>query len=190
MYAVMGRGSNLDRRDEVAFEALMTANFRDVWSFVRRRTPNSSDADDVTAQVFTTAWRRRSDMPLGNDQRLWLFGVTRLSLSNHHRSARRQTNLHLRLIETTTAATAEPEEVNGRLASAMAALSIDDRDVLMMRAWDGLAVSEIADLLGCTANAASLRLHKARRRLEVLLDQKDHAEGGHVSVEPTAEERK
>jgi RNA polymerase sigma-70 factor (ECF subfamily) len=38
-----------------------------------------------------------------------------------------------------------------------------------MRAWDELPVQEMAVLLGCTPNAVSLRLHKARRRLAAAL---------------------
>ena len=167
----------------------MRDNFDDVWKFIRRRTSNSSDADDVTSQVFATAWRRRSDMAAGDEQRLWLFGVARLSLSNHWRTTRRQSNLHLRLVETATDAPPAMEVDDGRLATAFAALSADDRDVLQLRAWDGLAVTEIASLLGCTPNAVSLRLHKARRRLELLLDEKDRPRAGHVAAEPTAEER-
>jgi RNA polymerase sigma-70 factor (ECF subfamily) len=55
--------------------------------------------------------------------------------------------------------------VDGTLWSALSALSADDRELLNMRAWDELAVGEIATILGCTANAASGRLHKARIRL-------------------------
>ncbi len=40
-----------------------------------------------------------------------------------------------------------------------------DRDLIVMQVWDGLAVLEIAALLGCTPNAASIRLHRARGRL-------------------------
>ena len=190
MCVSMRRDRTVERRDEAAFESLLAANFDDVWSFVRRRTFNSSDADDVTSQVFATAWRRRHDMPTGDERRLWLFGVARLSLSNHRRSTRRQSNLHVRLVATTSEAPHDDESSDGILASALAALSIEDRDILMMRAWDDLAVTEIANLLGCTPNAASLRLHKARRRLELLLDEKDPTRGGHVSVEPTAEDRR
>ena len=190
MYETMRRHARVDRRDEAAFETLMTANFDDVWSFVRRRTLSSSDADDVTSQVFATAWRRRGDMPIGDEQRLWLFGVARLSLSNHHRADRRQSRLHLRLVEISSSRTFESDESDGHLASALAELSDDDRDILIMRAWDDLAVNEIAGLLGCTPNAASLRLHKARRRLQLLLDEKDPSPVGHVLVEPTAEERR
>lgn len=190
MGRLMRRDRSVVRRAEADFETLLAANFDDVWRFVRRRTLNASDADDVTSQVFVTAWRRREDMPSGDEQRLWLFGVARLSLSNHRRAAQRQSNLRLRLIDTAPRDPYVADPVEGRLTEAFGALLPDDREILMMRAWDGLAVTEIAGLLGCSPNAASLRLHKARRRLQLLLEEKDQTRAGHVPVEPTGEDRR
>jgi RNA polymerase sigma-70 factor (ECF subfamily) len=63
----------------------------------------------------------------------------------------------------------------GVLWRALARLSSEDRDLLIMRAWDELPVTEMAGLLGCTPNAVSLRLHKARRRLADALDRTESA---------------
>ncbi len=67
-------------------------------------------------------------------------------------------------------ATGSPE-----LWAALARLSADDRDLLLMRAWDGLAVSDIAVLLDCTPNAASIRLTRARDRLAAAMGPTDLA---------------
>jgi RNA polymerase sigma-70 factor (ECF subfamily) len=66
----------------------------------------------------------------------------------------------------------------------LASLNDDDREVVIMRCWDGLAVTDIAAVLDCTPNAVSVRLHKARRRLIDRLDGTDSVIGGHVSVDP------
>lgn len=190
MFASMRRNRSAHHGDEATFEALMQNNFGDVWKFVRRRCANAGDADDVTAEVFATAWRRRADLPRDDEQRLWLFGAARLVLANHHRSTRRQNNLRLRLVQTATSSGSDEHEHDGRLAEALAELPEADRDVLIMRAWDELAVTDIAELLDCTPNAASLRLHKARGRLAKILEQKDRVRGGHMEIEPTAEERR
>lgn len=79
--------------------------------------------------------------------------------------------------------------VDGTLWSALSALSAEDRDLLMMRAWDELAVGEIATILGCTANAASVRLHKARIRLGEELRRYEHEEAEPEVVQRTAPAR-
>ena len=68
-------------------------------------------------------------------------------------------------------------------AMALSRLSEPDRELLLMRAWDGLAIGEIAKILDCTTNAASVRLSKARARLRKELTEKDRPPGGHVVVD-------
>lgn len=158
--------------DEATFTTFFGRHFDDVWRFARRRCSSSDRADDMTAETFAVAWRRRHDLPPGTEARLWLFGTARLILANQRRSDRRRAGLHDRLVA--LPAPRSPDDpadlvaetdTDGYLWTALASLADDDRDLLLMRAWDELAVTDIAVLLGCTPNAASLRLHRARSRL-------------------------
>ncbi|MBC6460952.1 RNA polymerase sigma factor [Actinomadura sp. HBU206391] len=45
------------------FEALYTAQYQSVLSYVRRRTASPDDAADAIAEIFTTAWRRPDNVP-------------------------------------------------------------------------------------------------------------------------------
>ncbi|BCJ51969.1 DNA-directed RNA polymerase sigma-70 factor [Actinoplanes sp. NBRC 14428] len=157
--------------DEDHFSDFYSAQFADVWRFARRRTETGHDADDVTAETFAVAWRRRADIP-ADGARLWLFGVARNVLANHDRDSRRRGRLHLKILTRgTPQETYETADNPGSdLWRALAALSPDDRELLLLRAWDRLAVTEIATLLGISAATASSRLHKARRRLDRELD--------------------
>ncbi len=162
------------------FEQLYESNVADVWSFVRRRV-SPADADDVTADVFAVAWRRIDDVP-DDSARLWLFGVARNVVANHTRTMARRSRLHLRMVRMADRSVVEPPEVGPSLLEALGFLAPDDRDLLIMRAWDGLAVHEIAVVLGCTPNAASIRIHRARTALARALAriEKDDVSTGHV----------
>lgn len=166
---------------ESRYRLLFEEHFDDIWRFARRRCDSSHDADDVTAETFAVAWRRRDDVPT-EEARLWLFGVVRRVLANHRRSAERQDKVCLRLAETTdlNPSADRPKESHGVMREALGALSADDRELLIMRAWDELSVGEIAVILGCSPNAVSLRLHKARRRLAHELRWKENPGPGHV----------
>lgn len=170
---------------EEQFRALFAENFDDVWRFSRRRVDGAAEADDVAAEVFAVAWRRREEIPAGV-ARLWLFGVARLVLANHRRESGRRSRLMVRM------AGARPEhqpppEIDGVVWQALAALAAGDRDLLLLRAWDGLRVPEIASLLGLTAANVSSRLHKARKRLERELDRRDPGWSGQVLGESPGE---
>jgi RNA polymerase sigma-70 factor (ECF subfamily) len=174
---------------EREFRILFDAHFADVWRFARRRCASSSDADDATAEVFAVAWQRRDDLPV-DQARLWLFGVAHRILANQRRSSGRQARLCVRLTQEAERRLSEPlaQESDGSLWKALAALSADDRELLIMRAWDELPVRNMATLLGCSPNAVSLRLYKARRRLARSLREKEAAEAGHVVADPGATE--
>ncbi|MGA9760961.1 MAG: sigma-70 family RNA polymerase sigma factor [Gaiellaceae bacterium] len=175
---------------ESSYVALFDAHFADIWRFARRRCDSSHDADDVTAETFAVAWRRHDDVPVG-EARLWLFGVARRVIANHQRTIDRQDNLRLRLAE--TAGRESPpdaaRESSGAVREALAALPPDDRELLIMRAWDELSVKEMAIVLGSSPNAVSLRLYKARRKLAHELKRKESQGSGHVAGgSPSTEE--
>jgi RNA polymerase sigma-70 factor (ECF subfamily) len=169
---------------EERFSDFFASNFADVWRFARRRTDSESDADDITAETFAVAWRRRADMPADAD-RLWLFGVARNVLANHRRHAERQRRLHLRIV-TVDAPRIAYELAAGSEESvweSFSDLSDDDRELLLLRAWDDLSVNEIAIVLQVSAAKVSSRLYKARNRLQQNIDRRDPAATGHVQVE-------
>ena len=169
--------------DQEAFVSLFHEAFADVWKFARRRCTASADADDVAAETFAVAWRRRRDAP-GAESRLWLFGIALRVIANQHRSAARQERVRLRLIEGAAPTTGdESPTYDGKLLAALAAQSPDDRELLIMRAWDDLSVTDMAHLLACSPNAVSLRLHKARHRLMIEIEKETSATG-HVMADP------
>jgi RNA polymerase sigma-70 factor (ECF subfamily) len=178
-----------DARDtgvgEEEFKRLFDAHFLDLWRFARRRCACGADADDVTAEVFAIAWRRHDDLPAA-EARLWLFGVARRVLANHRRSVDRNARLHSRLLCEAAPGWQEEHvaEADGRLRAALASLTEQDRELLLMHAWDALPVRDMATLLGCSANAVSLRLYKARLRLARELHRKESAAQGHVEADP------
>jgi RNA polymerase sigma factor (sigma-70 family) len=171
------------REDErcARFRALYEANYDRILGYALRRVPHA-DALDVVAETFTVAWRRLAQVPDGDEARLWLYGTARRVLANHQRASRRRARLHGRLAE---AAPPEPAEASrGVAAAAFARLRPAEREVLALVAWEGLDARELARVLGCSTNAARIRLHRARRRFADELDSeaKHERPSGHVRV--------
>jgi RNA polymerase sigma-70 factor, ECF subfamily len=166
---------------EEHFRDFYAEHVADVWRFARRRTASSEEADDVCADTFAVAWRRRDDIP-GESGRLWLFGVARRVLANQRRESDRRERLHLRLVRDAPPPVSHeplpPSET--ALWEALAALSAGDRELLLLRAWDDLSVSDMAVVLDVSAATVSSRLHKARRRLATELERRDPPAAGHV----------
>lgn len=58
---------------------------------------------------------------------------------------------------------------SGKILASLDELDQQARDVLVMRFVDGLPPQEIAAMLGVSANVVSVRLHRATKKLKVLL---------------------
>jgi RNA polymerase sigma factor (sigma-70 family) len=148
------------------FEVLYAANHVPLLGYVLRRTDNTDDAADVLAETFLAAWRRLDDVPAGPQARLWLFGTARRVLANYRRGERRRTALADRLRQDLSASYRQPE-LGGEAAEIAAAFSClpeADRELLALAGWEGLDPGKISQVLGCSRNAARIRLHRARRR--------------------------
>jgi RNA polymerase sigma-70 factor (ECF subfamily) len=144
-----------------------------VLGYALRRTDNTDDAADVLAETFLTAWRRLDDVPPGDQARLWLYGTARRVLANHRRGERRRLALADRLRGELAASYRQPEFAGGlaEIAAAFRRLPAADQEVLALAGWEGLAPGDIATVVGCSGNAARIRLHRARRRLAAELDR-------------------
>jgi RNA polymerase sigma-70 factor, ECF subfamily len=137
---------------------------------LRRLGPGgSASADDVVSEVFAVAWRRIDAVPDGAELP-WLLGCARRLVLHVHRRARRDAALVGKLKALATGA-AVPATSDPVLAEALASLGERDREALLLIAWEGLSVSEAAVALGCSRGALAVRLHRARRRLSVALDE-------------------
>jgi RNA polymerase sigma factor (sigma-70 family) len=152
------------------FEHLYDACYRDVYRYVARRVPGgpgSPDASDITAEVFTTAWRRIALVPPPPDDRLWLFGVAKRTLLRSRRAAWRRERLHRRLMaEALVAGAHRPDDPAWKVRRALSKLRPRDREVLYLIVWDGLSHAEAAIVLGCSVSSVGVRMHRARNRLE------------------------
>jgi RNA polymerase sigma-70 factor, ECF subfamily len=159
------------------FERLVGQVYEPLQRYLRRRT-DPATADDVLGDVLLVLWRRLDDVPAG-EPLPWAYGVARGCLGNARRGAARQERLVERI------ARERPADGDGddRLAEALEALPEADRELLRLWAWEQLPPREIALVLGVSANAATIRLHRAKKRLKALLAEgKEPRAAGHEGL--------
>jgi RNA polymerase sigma-70 factor (ECF subfamily) len=145
------------------FRTVFESHYGAVRAYALRRCPVAPDAEDVVAETFTVAWRRLEQVP--EDAPLpWLYGVARRVLANQRRGERRWLALLERLRQQ-PADVPTPEFDGPPVVEALRGLRPDDQEILRLAAWEGLSHAEIATALGISTNAATIRVHRARRRL-------------------------
>ena len=165
---------------EEEFQRLFVAYNRHVLAYALRRTGQRSDAEDVVSSTFTVAWRRFGDKPSAEFELPWLYAIAARVLANQRRSLRRLAALRSRLRELPAPAGAERSDLP-EVVAALKQLHRDDQEILRLAAWEGLTGAELAVALECTENAAAIRLHRARKRLEELMVKEASAVGQTLS---------
>jgi RNA polymerase sigma-70 factor, ECF subfamily len=146
------------------FEHVYQDCYEAVYRYAARRVAPEA-VQDVVSDTFLAAWRRYGEMK--GEPLPWLLGIARRTAANHRRSGARRDRLHERL-------SGEPipnshEGINDRdprVGAALATLAERDREALMLVAWDGLEHRVAATVLGCSTGAFTVRVHRARRKLE------------------------
>jgi RNA polymerase sigma-70 factor, ECF subfamily len=155
--------------EEVRFEVLFTAHYAPLMRYAARRVGVEA-AQEIVSETFLLAWRRLDDVP--ENALPWLYGAARRFAANEVR--RRSRAIRLGERAAVAGVLAEPDLADVvsdqlRVRAALAGLSERDREVLMLAEWEQLSGTEIATVLGCSAAAAKVRLHRARRRFAELI---------------------
>ena len=155
--------------DPHAFEDLVTSLGPRVHGYLARRAPQH--ADDLLSEVWLAAFQGRHRYDAARAEvAAWVFGIARNVLLAHLRH-RRRVGTGGTLAESQVD---DWEAVDRRLDAAghapalrraLAALPPEEREVLLLVAWEQLTPSEAAAALGIPAGTARSRLHRARTRI-------------------------
>lgn len=141
-----------------------------VHAYLARRSPGS--ADDLLSEVWLAAFegRHRYDPALGSVVG-WLFGIARNVLLAHQRAERRRASRPVVELDDhgdewgAVDARLDAAGIASELRTALARLPAEERDVLLLVAWEQLAPTEAATVLGIPPGTARSRLHRARTRI-------------------------
>ena len=169
------------RHDPQAFREFYDRYSVWVRSWFVRHTGSESASLDLTAETFAQAWnscKRFRDMADGSGAP-WLFGIARNLLRQYHKHNRIESAARERMgLPATYAECEDYERVDERIeASALApllrhavrALPGEQRRALELRVVQQLPYEEVAGRLGCSQNAARLRVSRALRALTTQL---------------------
>jgi RNA polymerase sigma-70 factor, ECF subfamily len=161
--------------DEERFASLVREHSTAVANYLRRRLYPLSpdDLDDLVEETMIVVWRRMKDIPI--DAELpWMIGVARNVLRNARRSKNRRSAFEATLQAPADEPSAEEFVIaDTTVRSALEKLTDDEREFLLLNAWDGLDTHALGALYLISTNAAAVRLSRVQSRFRHFLEAAD-----------------
>jgi len=164
--------------DRPLFEDLYRDFLGRIYAFVRAQVGSSSDAEDITAQVFMNAYQAYPRFePRNSTPAAWLFRIARNATLDHFRAQGRRERLR-RTIEHQPVPEADPagqaeERIQYRaLLVRVAELPERQREAISLR-HSGLSFDEVGHLLGCSEDAAKMLYHRALKAIREAVQKEE-----------------
>lgn len=164
-------GMSEPHHEVVAFGDIYRRYAGDVFRFAYWACGHRADAEDIVAETFARAFAGR-DKLRASSVKGYLLTIARNLAHERRRRQRPEDEL-----EPTLADPGPDPERNAQLAhetrrtlAALSALPETDRDALLLACHEGLALREVAELLGVSLAAIKVRIHRARLRLAQALE--------------------
>jgi RNA polymerase sigma-70 factor (ECF subfamily) len=158
-----------------AFEALYRNSFPRVYGYVATLLRDRSAAEEVTAQAFERAYRkRRSFRPSRGTEEAWLFGIARNAALDELRRRKRRAGLEAEPEDVHAAGTAELADTALRreaVRAALGRLAPRERELVALKFAGGLSNDEIARVVGISASNVGTRLHRTLEKLRKDCDE-------------------
>nr|WP_245405805.1 sigma-70 family RNA polymerase sigma factor [Sphingobium sp. Sx8-8] len=158
-----------------AYGELMRRHRDAVFRLARGHAGDATEALDITQEAFIAAFAALARYDAARPFRLW---IARIAINKCHDWARRRAVRRFftfaRPMEEAVAMAdpaATPEEAVQserelqRINAAIAALPVNLKDVLVLRAIEGASQAEAAQILGISEKAVETRLYRARNKL-------------------------
>jgi len=142
----------------VTFGELLERHEREIFAYVLRLTGNRADADDLYQETFLAAW----PPPRAGNERAWLYKIATNKTIDRVRRTRRVVPL-----EDLRMAAPERDGVTlSDLATAVRALPTGQRAAFVLRKVEGRSYAEVANVLGCSEEAARSRVAEAMKKVK------------------------
>ncbi len=169
--------------DTSAFDELMTRHRNRVYMVTYSIIRNSEDALDLTQETFIRAWKSLGRLD-GNTQFVsWLCRIGRNAAIDllRKKQVRPQSELELGPMKIDAASRTTPSEPDRpglsvergeffeRFERALATLSPEHREVIVLKEVEDLTYKEIADVVDCSMGTVMSRLFYARKKMQIEL---------------------
>lgn len=155
-----------------------SANVEELWrtfsaplrTFLRSRTRNAADADDLLQEVFTRIHRSLTTLHDTSKLQGWIYRIARNALTDYYRT-HQKTRAQEDPFDLDDPWAHDAVDLTPSLRRFVAALPPLYRVPLLKHEFQGEPLQSVAETLGLSLTATKSRVQRARRMLREMLDQ-------------------
>jgi RNA polymerase sigma-70 factor, ECF subfamily len=155
--------------EQDAYESIVLRYQRLLFNVAMRMLGNYEDARDATQIAFVKAYEHLDTFDRGQRFFSWFYRILKNECLNVIRARRPETSVSMELPAHRGADPVETKERQQAIQLALTSLSVDYREVVVLRHFTELSYDEIAAMLGIPATTVKSRLYTARQQLSDLL---------------------
>ncbi|MCK5831112.1 MAG: sigma-70 family RNA polymerase sigma factor [Methylococcales bacterium] len=167
--------------DQSAFSLVVEHFQRPLFGYLGRMGLTQSVAEEVAQETFLRAWNQLNRYDPARAQfSTWLFTIARnLALHELERSANKLENNDDEIILDYACQRYQPfekltqEQQSQALMTMLQTLPLTDRSALALAYFQEFDMASIARIEGCTVSAIKVRIHRAKQKLRLLLEEHD-----------------
>jgi len=172
--------------DMRAYDELVTRHRGKIYAMIRNMVKNETDAWDLSQEVFIKAWQALPRFEVKARFSTWLYRIAHNVVYDHGRRRRPEGGGEIndeifnreRIDPAAVALPGEVrspdealagDELRAKIEAALAKLSPEHREAVILKDVQGLAYKEIAEVMHCSLGTVMSRLFYARQKLQSLL---------------------
>jgi RNA polymerase sigma-70 factor (ECF subfamily) len=166
--------------DEARFRQDLVRLIPHLRAFARSLCGDATAADDLAQDAMLKAWDARASFQAGTNMKAWAFMILRNQFYSDRRRSWRQSQLDPETAERTLVAVDDPAApvALDELRLGLAMLPPEQREAIILIGAGGFAYEEAAEICGCAVGTVKSRVSRARRALQIILEQGTYRRDG------------
>jgi RNA polymerase sigma-70 factor (ECF subfamily) len=157
---------------QTRFEALVNALSGDLYRYAAWLCRDRHRAEELVQETFLRAWRSLDSLRDERAAKGWLITILRREHARGYERYKPELDSELDVDNLPASSSQSPAETLA-LRRAIAGLTPEYREPLLLQVLGGYRCEEIAEMLGLSAGAVMTRLFRARQKLRVVLAGSD-----------------
>ncbi|KPL02849.1 MAG: hypothetical protein AMJ90_04680 [candidate division Zixibacteria bacterium SM23_73_2] len=163
--------------DQKAFNQLICKYKKEVFRLILKMIRNTEDSKDLSQEVFVKAYRKLKDFREESSFKTWLFRIAINSCINHNRKKKLRSFVSFFEIAKPLTSKDSPlkemekSKIQKDIDQAILKLPEKQRQVFVLRHYQNLSHSQIAEITGKTEGAVKSNYFQAVKKLKKYLSE-------------------